>query len=364
MKTFSFRLLLTCPCDDHHRTEYKDSDVEFVLENLDVSSFNILPSHIYIRNIMDVDINTTKTTSHTAVGSLTHIRVQAMQLALRDVSFWYKDKTASIGPSEFSGLLAFNLPEKGVDVDLKIRMIPATTPGKGDGERERRGAFHVIEKVVVSIAEDIDLEVKESNHAILLSLFKPIFVMRFKEALEKTLTEQIRSGMESLDGIAWDIGRRSEVFEDTGMGKGSAFAAAVWSEIGRLRKMDGSGLLSGWKATGSGLVKESVDSEAGKPAFAMGAEPQILSGEKRGPLGTASEPIAERIQRVMPNSGDGSDVDDAVDGVKQQVKDVTQQMEGLMQDGKDQIQSFKQSVDVKSQEEQKSAGWESLAFDL
>ena len=39
-----------------HRTEYKDADIEFVLEDLDVSRFALLPGHAYIRNITDIDI--------------------------------------------------------------------------------------------------------------------------------------------------------------------------------------------------------------------------------------------------------------------------------------------------------------------
>ena len=73
-----------------------DEDFEFVLENLDISSFHILPSHVYIRNITDVDIQTAadlSEPSRTAVGTLTHIHVQAVQMTLNDVSFWYKDKT-------------------------------------------------------------------------------------------------------------------------------------------------------------------------------------------------------------------------------------------------------------------------------
>ncbi|MCQ6264038.1 DUF5923 family protein, partial [Alcanivorax sp. MM125-6] len=56
------------------RIEYKDSDIEFVCENLDVSSFHVLPSHVYIRNITDVDINTSADPfemPRTAVGALT-----------------------------------------------------------------------------------------------------------------------------------------------------------------------------------------------------------------------------------------------------------------------------------------------------
>ena len=60
----------------------------------------------------------------TSIGVSTHIRIQALQLALKDVSFWYKDKAATaIGPREPTGPLGLELPAKGIDVDLKVRLI-------------------------------------------------------------------------------------------------------------------------------------------------------------------------------------------------------------------------------------------------
>ena len=83
-------------------------------ENLDISFFNILPSHVYLRKITDVDMVTSDPSldpSRTAVGTLSHVSIQAMQLTLNDVLFWYRDKIASaITPSEFAGLLVLTLP--------------------------------------------------------------------------------------------------------------------------------------------------------------------------------------------------------------------------------------------------------------
>ena len=61
-------------------TEYKDPEIELVLENLDISSFNLLPSHVYIRNITDVDITTSTAAaaSHAKVGTLTHVHIEAL----------------------------------------------------------------------------------------------------------------------------------------------------------------------------------------------------------------------------------------------------------------------------------------------
>ncbi|KAK0436403.1 hypothetical protein EV421DRAFT_1122474 [Armillaria borealis] len=336
------------------RMEYVDNDMELVLENLDISSFNVQPSHVYIRNITDVDISTVSTNAptRTAIGTLTHIRVQAIQLALDKVSFFYRDKRGSVGPSEFSGIVTFTLPPKGIDLDLKLRLIPATQeaePKRGTHikERELNRAFHVIEQARVEITEDIDLSITESNHPMLLSMFKPIFSLRFREALERSLSEQIRGVIEWADGIAWDVSQRAEVFADGGMGAGNALSAAMWSELGRLRKMPGD-----WQAigTGTGMV---VEGEKGQ-AFAVGAEPQILSGEKKGPLGTASASLKDRLVG-------GVDTEDA-QAVKEVGRQVKEEAKGIAVEGKRQLQSFIQRVEDKTEQEKKIPGWRSAAF--
>jgi hypothetical protein len=352
------------------RIEYKDDDIEFVLESLDISSFHVLPSHVYIRNITDVDIQTSAEPfepSRTAVGALTHVRIQAVQMTLNEVSFWYKDKTrGSIGPGEFTGLLHFDLPEKGLDLDLKLRLIPATV--KGPHSRENMKHFNVIEKVEVSLADDIGLEVRDSNHSILVTLFKPVMIMRLREALERTLTEQVRAVVEWTDGVAFDIAKRKEVFQDTGLGGGGSLMAAIWSEAGRIRREGREKGELGIHATGTGLVVEqqlySKDGrEAGRTEFAMGAEPQILSGEKHGPLGTASTPLKARVEEMgaevgMPVLGtevaQGGDV----------VGEARQRVRGAVKEGKRQFSSFKRSVEEKTELEKRRSGWQSAAFDF
>jgi len=359
-----------CVSDPYPRIEYKDQDLEFVLENLDISSFHILPSHVYIRNIMDVDIQTSadpSEPSRTAVGALTHVRVQAVQMTLNDVSFWYKDKTrGSLGPGEFTGLLHFDLPEKGIDLDLKLRLIPATL--KGPHSRENLKHFNEIEKVQVGLAEDIGLEVRDSNHSIFLTLFKPLMISRLREALERTLIEQVRAAVEWMDGVAFDIAKRKEVFQDTGLSSGGALMAAIWSETGRIRREGREKGELGIHATGTGVIVEqqlySKDGrEAGKTEFAMGGEPQILSSEKRGPLGTGSKPLKTHVEEMGAEMGmSGLEVEvvqpsDIVGEARQRVKD-------FVKEGRKQISSFTKSVQEKRQLEQQRPGWQSAAFDI
>ncbi|KAF5320053.1 hypothetical protein D9611_010270 [Ephemerocybe angulata] len=369
------------------RTEYKDDEIEFVLENLDISSFNFLPSHVYIRNITDVDITTSdspETPSRTAVGTLTHIRIQALQLKLDDVSFWYKDKTAGpLTPGEFTGLLGFKLPEKGIDLDLKVRLIPATV--KGPQSRDELKHFHVIENAAVTISEDVDIEVKDSNHAMVTTLLKPIVVSRIRDALQRALTGQLRAAVEWADGIAYDISKRQEIFEDTGFGSGGSLVAAIWSEIGRMQreaKYEKHREL-GVHATGTGVIVEQRTIIPGegdqkatvqKSTFAMGAEPQILSGEKRGPLGTGSEPIVHKVQRlgeevgvnVKDTVGQAMDVD--TEHVANQAQDVLGEVKdravGVTKAAYQQVETFKHSVQRKIELEEKRPGWQSAAFDF
>ncbi|KAF8638388.1 hypothetical protein AX17_002249 [Amanita inopinata Kibby_2008] len=352
------------------RTEYKDAEIEFVLENLDISSFHVLPSHVYLRNITDIDITASASPdvpSRTAVGTLTSIRIQALQMALDDVSFWYRDKTATIGLTEFTGLMAVALPEKGIDVDLKIRLIPTIT--KGLQSRESLKHFHIVEKAEVKISDELELEVKESDHPIIMTVFKPLILMRLRKALEKALTEQLRAIIDWIDGIAFDVGKRREVFEDTGIDGGSALMAALWSEIGRLQRERTFGESEmGFRATGTGVIVERFAVGEGgekekQASFAMGAEPQILSGTKQGPLGTGSESLGKRMEGVVSSAEGamGVSFESAMQEGPGQAKEKGKRM---LKAGRQKVQSFRRSIEIKATEEKQVEGWKSSAFDI
>ena len=275
-----------------------------------MSRLNIFPSHVYIRNITDVDISTE---TKTRLGALTHIQMQAVQLELRDVSFWYKNLKSSIGPNEFTGLLGMKLPPQGISVDLKVRLIPADVTGKDSRKSMKR--YHIVERALVQISDEVEIEVKESNHPLLVSVFQPIVRRHVREALERTLSGQVRALVEFVDGAIWDVGERRKVFEDVGLGEGAASIAAIWSEIGRLEREAKEGVKFGVRATGTGVVFEE-GSEVEERVLAVGVEPQVLSGDKRGPSGTGSEPIGmevksfEGLEQVIETEGWKSDAFD------------------------------------------------------
>ena len=122
-----------------------------------------------------------------------------------------------------------------------------------------------------------------------------MMAMRLHEAQEKTLTEQLRAVVDYADGVAFDISKRRQVFEDTGLGAGSLLMSTIWSEVGRLEKERREGPVEmNWRATDTDLVVEQKAvletnevgeaSQVRRTQFTVGAEPQILSGEKQGPV--------------------------------------------------------------------------------
>lgn len=278
------------------RTEYKDENIEFVLENLDISSFNVLPSRVYIRNITDISIQTFKDpllTAEKQLATLTHIQLQAVQMHLKDVSCWYKDKNATVLPGEFVGLLEMKLPPQGINVDLKVRMIPEKERSKLSRTEQRR--FHVIERCAVEISDEVEVSVKESNHPVLVNMFSGLVKQRIREAMERTLSGQFRAVIDWLDGVAFDVGERRKVFEDIGLEGGGAVIAAIVSEVGRLRREAEEGDVK--LSTGMGIILEKETK-----VLAVGVEPQVLSGEKRGPLGTGSEYLGKFEGKEVGNT--------------------------------------------------------------
>nr|GAT50058.1 predicted protein [Mycena chlorophos] len=322
------------------RTEYVDNEMELVLENLDISSLDIEPAHVFLRNITEVDVQSSKTSkAETGSGAATHIRLQAVQLALKDVSFYYKDKEAKMPPnSHYTGLLTMTLPPQGIDIDIRVRLIQDAK------DREAARAYHQIEHLQVNITDACKIAVHESNHSILLSLFKPVFNKRFRQAVARALSEHLRLAFDWTGGVVWDIGRRAEVFRDTGMGTGPAFVGAVWSEMRRLLRER----MFEMHATGTGVVLVPESNHDIK--FAVGVEPQVLSGEKRGPMGVGSKSVEGQVDSEL---GGDTNVERTEKGAQ-----------GVVGQGKQHLRVFQRTIDDKSREERKNDGWRSSAFDL
>ncbi|KAF8527534.1 hypothetical protein BU17DRAFT_81736 [Hysterangium stoloniferum] len=322
------------------RTECKDENSEFafVVENLKLEKLNLLPGRGHIRNTTDMDISKASSEAEGSikVKSYTQLHFKGVELKVKDVPFWYRDP--ALQPmSEVSGLLSIEVPEEGVDVDISLGLISqAEKKASGAGRR----AFFTVDRVNVKL-NNPSLTIRQSNHPILLTALKPIFSRQLVHTIESTLAEQITVPIQCMDAIAFDIRRRAEVFRDTGMNPSASFMSAIWSEIGHLKREPG--IFSGLQTTSVGVV---LDDPRTTAKFAVGAQPQIISGEKHGPEVPGSYAQAKRDQatRLAAEAkgralGEGERVDSGA-------------------------VSFSQEVKFKKEVEEKISGWRSDAFDV
>jgi hypothetical protein len=102
-------------------------------------------------------------------------------------------------------------------------------------------------------------------------------------------------------------------------------------------------LSEGLRTTSAGFVKDDPQTNT---AFAMGTAPQILHGDKHGPVATGVRPGSE-VQRGEPGQ--------AAKGAAQKVKG-----EGVPVE----VESFVDSVARKREAEKKSEGWRTRAYEL
>lgn len=257
---------------------------------------------------------------------------------LKEVSFWYHDPSLKF-PSEVSGLMNINLPPGGVDIDVDFGLLPTLS---GKQRREKKQSFHYISEVRVTLSRDTAIALKKTNHPILISTFKRTVKKKLIHRIETVLSQQIKVVLEMVDNIAWDLHQRAKAFDDTELtDTGPKYVAATFSEWRRLRKQPG--LLSGWIVTTLGVIKEDPGLDI---TLAFGAGPQIISGDKHGPRPPAPSPD-EAKQDIEPATHDtkkASKHKKKTDGAR--------------------IKSFKQTIDAKVEEERKSGGWKSAAFDI
>lgn len=303
------------------------------LDNLDISSIDLLPGHVFIRTIADTEITAPKNASSSmAVGALVHVHIKGIQLQLSQISFKYQDLTSVTGLKETTGFAEVTLPPEGVDLDVKVRLISNSAAGLA--ERDQKKRFTEVEHVGVSFSDDATVKVTKSNHPFLLAMFPSLVKARLRSGLENTLNMYIRSALEGIDAVVWDTTERAVVFQDAGLERGPALAAAWWSELGRLRRMHG-GISDGWRATRTGVVREAD----GKAEIAIGAEPQVVGAEKNG----------------------SKDAPPDVEGAAKHV--VGKAKEGV-QEGLEKVLTFEEMISEKRQKEESRAGWRSAAFDL
>lgn len=318
------------------RTEYKDSEVSFVVENLKVDSFHLLPGQAHIRNTTDLNVSkpSTGAETQTKFTSRTQIHFKGVQLKLNEVSFWYED--VNLKPvKNISGLMGIDIPSEGIDVDIILGLNPQ--PAAKAQSPQTQHAFFTVDRVIVNL-NDPTFNIRKSNHPVLFTAFKPLVRSRLESTVENALRENITTALQTIDAIAYDTHARAGVFRDAGIPVNASYISAIWSELGHLKSQPG--LFTGMKTTSVGIVKDDPRQDA---KFAMGAEPQIIPGEKHGPMVGGMQEKRQQGAKLA--------------------KDTKERATGASPD-KGVVTSFADQVKMKKEQEEKTQGWRSNAFEM
>ncbi|KAH6903842.1 hypothetical protein BKA70DRAFT_1227194 [Coprinopsis sp. MPI-PUGE-AT-0042] len=311
------------------RTEYKDSELEFVIENLDILLLQ-LPS------------------------------LAPLQVKLDDVSFWYNDKTAgALTPGEFTGLLGITLPEKGIDLDLR-----STHPrhhNRRQLSREPQALPRHSRRPTWSSLKTVTIDVRESNHAVIATLFKPMLVARLRDALSRTMSEQLRFVIEWADSVAFDVSKASTSvrgywsWEVEDLLLAAMCANLVLSAASLASIPPVPGIIVEQQKVIQGNIETGEDSRVEKAQFSAVRSVDLWV--------TGSEPLVKKLKEMGQEVGVGRAEccglrfritwrwtqrhvkDKAVEGYEK--------AKGAVKEVKDQVETFRASVDRKAKLEEK-----------
>ncbi|KAH0536634.1 hypothetical protein FGG08_006502 [Glutinoglossum americanum] len=178
------------------RIEFSDHTMDAIVENLVIESDNLMPNVLEIRND-----NYFKWGRKQISSKHTH---SIMSKLVTDVSYYVKK--GNFPPITDQGVADILLGGQGFSFKMKL-----STVEKG------RQCFFKVDKVDVDV-KHLNIKLKQSNHKMLFSLFKPLLFRAVRPAIQKALEKQIKDAVHQLDSVVYRIhqeaGKASETVSD------------------------------------------------------------------------------------------------------------------------------------------------------
>lgn len=173
----------------YNRTEYKSPEVEFVIDNLTISSVSFVPDNLVITNHSEFAARRIgKTDASAGIDSNTRVRFDGLRFAAKDVSFWVR-RPGAIILSEERGLLDFSLSGSGLSGDISLALA--------DEENDDETYFKVVKSKVN--LKNLNIKIHDNYHYILSTIFTPLLKAALKLSLESVLSAKIAEAFEFLD---------------------------------------------------------------------------------------------------------------------------------------------------------------------
>ena len=178
------------------RIEYSDKMVDTVIENLVIEGDNLAPNMFEFgsdnywrwgrKNIQSRNKNKVM------------LSVSGVQMDLRDVAFYIKKKEGFPSITD-KGLMDIFLG--GTGLSFKVAM---ETADKSDKDH-----FFKINSVSVDV-KNLQIKLKQSNHKLLFSLFKPLLLKTMRPVVQKVAEKQIRENVQKLDALFFRVKQEAD----------------------------------------------------------------------------------------------------------------------------------------------------------
>lgn len=182
------------------RIEYTDPQFDAVIENLILESDNFMPNLLELESENHFTWGRKKIVNkhkNTAV-----IKVAGVQMDLRDVSYHIKRKQGFPSITD-TGVVDVILPGDGFSFKIKV----------SSADKKDRQNFFKVEKVDIDFKQ-LDLKVKQSNHKLLFSLFKPIALKAMRPALQKAVEKAIKDQFNQMDSFLYEVKKEVDKVQD------------------------------------------------------------------------------------------------------------------------------------------------------
>ncbi|KAF3930580.1 hypothetical protein ABW19_dt0204060 [Dactylella cylindrospora] len=167
------------------RIEYTDKQVDVIIENLVIESDNLMPNVLEFGN--DSYFRWGRKNISSKSKQKVMLAISGVQCDLKDVSFYIKKKQGFPSLTD-TGLMDIFLGGDGFSFTIKM----------STADEKDRAHFLQIDKVNVSL-KHMNIKLKQSNHKLLFSLFKPLLLKVVRPALQKVLEKQIKNSFSEFD---------------------------------------------------------------------------------------------------------------------------------------------------------------------
>lgn len=178
------------------RIEVSDPMVDAVVENLVIEGDNLAP------NVLEFGSDNYWRWGRKSISSKNKnkvmLSVSGVQMDLRDVSYYVKRKQGFPSVTDKGVMDVFM---GGSGFSFKVEMETA--------DKDDKIHYFKVNKVTTDV-KNLAIKVKQSNHKLLFSMFKPLLLKVMRPVIQRVLEKQIKDSVNQLDSILFDIKKEAD----------------------------------------------------------------------------------------------------------------------------------------------------------